>query len=75
MRKAVFLTGVAMMMGSVPAQGSVSEASQGPTAPTTAAAAADPFQWLEEVEGERALDWARTENQRTLGLLQSDPRY
>ncbi|MBI1338828.1 prolyl oligopeptidase family serine peptidase [bacterium] len=31
--------------------------------------------WLEEVEGERALDWVRSQNDRTLGKLQSDPRY
>jgi prolyl oligopeptidase len=35
----------------------------------------DPFLWLEEVEGERALDWVRAENARTLADLQSDPRY
>lgn len=40
-----------------------------------AAAAEDPFTWLEEVEGERALAWARAENERTLGVLQADPRY
>ncbi|MCA1536116.1 S9 family peptidase [Bradyrhizobium sp. NBAIM03] len=31
--------------------------------------------WLEEVEGPRALAWAQAENEKTLGLLQSDPRY
>lgn len=41
----------------------------------TAAAADDPFVWLEEIEGEKALAWARTENERTLGALQADPRY
>ena len=30
----------------------------------------DPFTWLEEIEGERALAWARNENTRTLGELQ-----
>ncbi|HYD37733.1 MAG TPA: prolyl oligopeptidase family serine peptidase [Allosphingosinicella sp.] len=35
----------------------------------------DPFLWLEEIEGERALAWARDENVRSLGALQSDPRY
>jgi prolyl oligopeptidase len=35
----------------------------------------DPFIWLEEIRGERALAWARGENSRTLGDLQSDPRY
>ncbi|MEC5125755.1 prolyl oligopeptidase family serine peptidase [Verrucomicrobiales bacterium BCK34] len=31
--------------------------------------------WMEEVEGERALEWVRTQNERTLTDLQSDPRY
>ena len=35
----------------------------------------DPFLWLEEIEGERALTWARAENDKTLGVLQADPRY
>lgn len=35
----------------------------------------DPFTWLEEINGERALEWARAENRRTLGDLQGDPRY
>src|SRR4051794_40116954 len=39
------------------------------------APADDPFSWLEEIRGERALAWARGENARTLGELQGDPRY
>jgi prolyl oligopeptidase len=35
----------------------------------------DPFLWLEEIEGERALAWARKENEKSLGTLQGDPRY
>ncbi|MFZ5668348.1 MAG: prolyl oligopeptidase family serine peptidase [Pseudomonadota bacterium] len=47
----------------------------------TAAAAApeptpeDPFTWMEEIEGERALAWARAENDRSLPVLKGDPRY
>ena len=40
-----------------------------------APAADDPFLYLEEIEGERALAWARKENERSLGTLQADPRY
>ena len=36
---------------------------------------ADPFIWLEDADSPRALAWAKGENQRTLGLLESDPRY
>src|SRR5215472_4316306 len=35
----------------------------------------DPFLWLEDVEGERALAWVREQNARTLALLEADPRY
>ncbi|HEY7811218.1 MAG TPA: prolyl oligopeptidase family serine peptidase [Allosphingosinicella sp.] len=35
----------------------------------------DPFLWLEEIEGQKALDWARAENAKSLGVLQADPRY
>jgi len=41
----------------------------------TMAATEDPFVWLEEIEGEKALAWARSENEKTLGALQKDPRY
>jgi prolyl oligopeptidase len=37
--------------------------------------AADPFLWLEDVEGEKALDWVKARNAETLGILQADPRY
>ena len=35
----------------------------------------DPFLWLEDVEGEEALAWVRTENERSLAVLQSDPVF
>ena len=38
-------------------------------------AVTDPHLWLEEVEGERALAWARMQNERTLSELQADPRF
>ncbi|RZJ47266.1 MAG: S9 family peptidase [Brevundimonas sp.] len=37
--------------------------------------ATDPWLWLEEVEGERAMEWVRAHNERSLGVLQGDPRY
>ncbi|WP_246799558.1 prolyl oligopeptidase family protein [Bradyrhizobium sp. CCBAU 51753] len=39
------------------------------------AAANDPFLWLEDIEGQGALAWARAENEKTFGVLESDPRY
>ena len=37
--------------------------------------AADPFLWLEDVEGERPLAWVRERNARTLDVLQGDARF
>lgn len=35
----------------------------------------DPHEWLEEVEGEKALAWVRAENDRSLAALTADPRF
>jgi prolyl oligopeptidase len=35
----------------------------------------DPFLWLEEVEGERALAWVRKQNERTLAELEAEPLF
>jgi len=45
--------------------------------PSGGQTAAEPyeFSFLDEIEGERALAWARSENERTLAALTSDPRY
>ena len=43
----------------------------GPTVPPMD----DPYLWLEEVEGEKALAWARARNERTLARLEKDARY
>ncbi|AKS42452.1 prolyl oligopeptidase family serine peptidase [Wenzhouxiangella marina] len=40
-----------------------------------AASPEDPFLWLEEVESEQALDWARAQNERSEGRLQSHPLF
>jgi len=37
--------------------------------------AADPYLWLEEVEGDRALAWVNEQNARSLPVLENDPRY
>lgn len=38
-------------------------------------AAADPRQYLEEVEGEQALNWVKAHNERSLKTLTGDPRF
>lgn len=35
----------------------------------------DPHLWLEDVEGERALAWVRSQNERSLKVLTADKRY
>jgi prolyl oligopeptidase len=37
--------------------------------------AEDPFLWMEEVLGERALAWVRSQNERSLAVLEGDPRF
>ena len=35
----------------------------------------DPFQWLEDVEGEKALAWAREHNAKSTAVLEKRPEY
>ena len=36
---------------------------------------ADPYLWLEEVEGEKALNWVQNQNKSSLAHFEADPRY
>jgi prolyl oligopeptidase len=48
------------------------------SAPTDAAPAADapdPYLWLEEIEGEKALEWVRAQNAKYLPELESTPGF
>jgi len=40
-----------------------------------AARTADPFLWLEDVNGTRALSWVKAENSKSLAVLTRDPHY
>src|SRR3712207_9021709 len=46
-----------------------------PATPGSTSAGDDPYVWLEEVEGEKPLAWVRERNDRSLKVLQADPRY
>jgi prolyl oligopeptidase len=35
----------------------------------------DPYLWLEEVEGEKAMEWVAAQNQNTVEILQAHPEY
>jgi prolyl oligopeptidase len=43
--------------------------------PTNSLEANDPFLWLEQVDSERAMDWVREQNTKTLTVLEHDQRY
>ena len=38
-------------------------------------AADDPYLWLEDVSGQRAMDWVNSHNAKTQSVLEKDPRY
>ena len=44
-------------------------------AATPEAGSDDPYLWLEEIHGERAMEWVEEHNERSLATLQGDPRY
>jgi len=35
----------------------------------------DPYVWLEDVHGDKAMSWVKAENERSAKVLQADPRY
>src|SRR6187549_3091140 len=35
----------------------------------------DPYLWLEDVSGQRSMDWVNSHNARTQAVLEADPRY
>ena len=39
------------------------------------ATADDPYIWLEDVSGQRAMDWVNSHNAKTQKVLEADPRY
>jgi len=42
---------------------------------TAAAAADDPYLWLEDVHGAKALEWVKAQNVKSTAVLQADPDY
>jgi prolyl oligopeptidase len=64
------LTSAAMAQSASPAP-APSEASGG----FATSDATDPYLWLEEIEGKRAMAWVEARNARSLGVLRGDPRF
>ena len=42
---------------------------------TTVAADADPFLWLEDVTGEKAIEWVKARNAKSQAKMESDPKF
>ena len=72
---AAALTAALMSTSALAQDADTTEDSQDTMSETTEAAAADPFLWLEEVEGERALTQVREWNSGTLDTLKANPLY
>src|SRR5215470_8598794 len=45
------------------------------SAQTAKADSADPYIWLEDVNGARAMAWVKAENAKTAAVLEKDPRW
>ncbi|MEI9964204.1 MAG: prolyl oligopeptidase family serine peptidase [Caulobacteraceae bacterium] len=70
----ILIAAAALAAASVPAFAQP-PAAPAPSPPALTQSADDPFIWLEDAEGPRALDWVRAENARSLAVLENDPRY
>ncbi|KQY89635.1 prolyl oligopeptidase family protein [Brevundimonas sp. Root1423] len=64
------LSSAAMAQTSVPAPAAAASSGGFATSDAT-----DPYLWLEEVDGERAMAWVNEHNERSLGVLRGDPRF
>ena len=63
------------LSGCMTPQNTTTEEAASAVPPAASATTEDPYLWLEEVEGDRALNWVRNQNQRTLSDLQANPIY
>ncbi|MGH6993156.1 MAG: S9 family peptidase, partial [Caulobacteraceae bacterium] len=67
MRMAIFAALVVLAAGP--------PAASAPLLPSTKIGAPDPFAWLEDVRGARAMAWVKAQDARTAKVLETDPRY
>ncbi|MBV8151767.1 MAG: S9 family peptidase [Candidatus Eremiobacteraeota bacterium] len=66
----------AMLLMLSPAAGAADSAAQTTVAqPPAAAGGADPFLWLEEKDGARAMAWVKEQDARSLAVLEGEPHY
>ncbi len=69
---------IAALLAASAVSSAMAQTSAAPTAASPGFAvddASDPYLWLEEVDGARAMEWVNAHNDRSLGVLRGDPRY
>jgi hypothetical protein len=71
------LATLALLPTIIPASAQTADATQTTVAQPLAGVTTDtdPFLWLEDVHGDRATAWVKSENTKTLGVLEKDPHY
>jgi prolyl oligopeptidase len=69
------LASTSLMTTAVQAADPVPPANTEARTPLTELGKDDPYKWMEEIEGERPLAWAKAQNARSLAVLQGDARY
>jgi prolyl oligopeptidase len=67
--------GVLLALLCVMGSAMASEASAVTTRPHGAPEAADPYLWLEDVHGEKSMEWVKAQNARSTAALRADPDF
>jgi prolyl oligopeptidase len=68
-----FLTSAAALLFALPAFAAAP--ADPPTLPSAEVGAPDPFAYLEDIHGAKAMAWVERQNARTAGVLETDPRF
>src|SRR3954447_24057348 len=66
---------IASLLAAAAAVTAASAQAPAASAPAAAASADDPYLWLEDVSGARAMDWVNSHNAKAQAVLEADPRY
>jgi prolyl oligopeptidase len=74
MRQFVKLLSVVMLAGAI-AGGWTAMSAGSPQKSHKHMEATDPFLWLEDIHGAKALEWVKTQNVKSEALLEADPAY
>ena len=69
------VAGVVVALAAIAMGSAVTAQTPPSTAVPSPESSPDPYLWLEDVDGERAMSWVRAENAKTVAVLETDPRY